>query len=61
MADYFAEENKTVRCRAGKDSVIPLSTTACHCSKGCVDCTQNHIILLSYYGAVINKDGNYVY
>jgi hypothetical protein len=60
MADYFAEGTKTIKCHSGKDIIVPLNTTAYQCTKNCPDC-QNHFILLSYYGAIVDKNGNYVY
>lgn len=61
MADYLVEGNKTIRCPSGKYVTVPLNTTECLCPMGCLDCTVNHILLVSYNGAVLDKNGKYVY
>lgn len=61
MANYTAEGNKTVKCGRGKLITIPLNSTGFQCPNNCVDCTQNHIVIVSYFGAVVDKDGNYIY
>ena len=61
MANYMAEGNKIVRCTSGKDITIPLNSTGFLCPNGCTDCNQYHIVLVSYFGTIVDKDGNCVY
>lgn len=55
MADYIAQGNKTIYCEHGHPNVVPLQTTVHKCST--CDC----YIIVWYYGAIIDKNGNYVY
>ena len=61
MANYIAEGNKTIKCSLGRDVIVPLSSTGFQCPNNCTDCNQNHIVLVSYFGTIVDKDGNYVY
>jgi len=56
MADITTEGHKTVRCRSNREITIPLNTTGFKCAKNCPDCSQDHIVLVLYFGTI---DGDF--
>lgn len=55
MADFNVEGNKIVRCCKGHLNTIPFQTTFFKCSTcGCYT-------MLSFFGVMTDKDGNYIY
>jgi DNA-directed RNA polymerase subunit RPC12/RpoP len=55
MTDDNTQINKTVQCKCGHINSIPLKTTIYKCAK----CGEYQFS--AFRGAVINKDGDYVY
>ena len=55
MADYNVKGNKKVYCNSGHECIVPFQQTACKC-KAC-----GYTFFVEFHGAVIDKDGNYIY
>lgn len=55
MADYLTQGNKIIRCKCGSNITIPIRETITKCHH-----CGNHVVS-RFYGAVIDKNGNYVY
>jgi len=55
MANIMTQGNKTVMCCHNHLNTIPLQTTFFKCSTcGCYT-------LISFFGTLTDKDGNYIY
>lgn len=55
MADFNAEGNKIVRCCMGHQNTMSFQTTFFKCSTcGCYT-------MISFFGVLTDKDGNYIY
>lgn len=54
MADFNIEGTKTVNCCMGHPNTIPFQTTFFKCACGCYT-------MVSFFGVLTDKDGNYIY